>query len=132
MTVEFFKAQELTSYIVAVKREGQEISFLYKTASYRTALFWGNTTPAEPSAAFVFQSTILSLKTNFESERYPYSMCPVRTTQHPLCRFQSSARGPRLLGYEVLNGLNGLTRASLVEHQNAFIEAFIERSDKPN
>ena len=44
----FFRLQKATSYIVPVKREGQEISFLCKTASYRTALFWGTVLPPNP------------------------------------------------------------------------------------
>jgi len=40
----------ITSYIIPVKREGEKISFLFKTASYRIALFCENTTPTERSA----------------------------------------------------------------------------------
>ena len=41
----------ITSYIVPVKREGEKISFLFKTVSYRIAVFCENTTPTERSAS---------------------------------------------------------------------------------
>ena len=67
-----------------------------------------------------FASTNLSPMTNFESQRYQYSVCHTRVaTQHPLCRFQSSARGPGLSPTRSFRGLNVASRASLVE-QNSY------------
>ena len=57
-----------------------------------------NTSPLESPRGFCpFVSTNLSPITNFESQRYHYSVCHIPVaTQHPLSRFQSSARGPAL------------------------------------
>src|SRR4030042_1594084 len=63
----------------------------------------------------VLVSTNLSRMTNFESQRYQYPVCHTWVaTQHPLCRFQSPARGPGLSPTRSLRPLRWCS-GSLVE-----------------
>jgi len=50
--------------------------FFYNNSKLQNATDFGNTFPFESHYGFVFNSTILSPMTNFESQRYPYSLCP--------------------------------------------------------
>ena len=80
---------------------------------------FGNTLPFESDCEFALNSTNLSPITNSESQRYQYPVChTLVTTQHPLSRFQSSARGPGLSLTRSLNGLHVVARALLVENED--------------
>jgi len=92
-----------------------------------------NTSSLESLRGFYdFVSTNLSPMMNSESKRYQYPVCdtPV-ATQHPLSRFQSSARGPGLSPtrslWEPLRWFSGFSR------RKGKIEiVFIQRLDKPD
>ena len=115
---------EGTSYIAPVKRENEKFlkNFIFcKNNTLETRPDFANTSPAESHYGFAFNSTILSPITNSESKRYHYPVChTLMATQHPLSRFQSSARGPGLSPTRSFHGLNVVQRASLVENQKYF------------
>src|SRR4030042_6670398 len=70
--------------------------------------------------------------TNSESQRYHYPVChTLVTTQHPLSRFQSSARGPGLSPTRSFHGLNVVARASLVENDKCFIRPLDKPDQRP-
>jgi len=79
-------------------QEGKRKNIIfYKNGKLENPSGFGNTLPVESYDRFAFNSTNLSPMTNSESQRYQYPVChTLMTTQHPLSRFQSSARGPVL------------------------------------
>jgi len=79
-------------------QEGKRKNIIfYKNGKLENPSGFGNTLPVESYDRFAFNSTNLSPMTNSESQRYQYPVChTLVTTQHPLSRFQSSARGPAL------------------------------------
>ena len=71
-----------------------------------------NISPPESIDGFLLVSTNLSPKMNSEPKRYQYPVCHTRVaTQHPLSRFQSSARGPVVSLPRSLRSLHVVQRA---------------------
>ena len=90
-----------------LKQRGHPILFLSREKVRKNKIFennelkmgplFRNTPPFESAHGFLLVSTNLSPMTNSESKRYHYPVChTVVATDHPLSRFQSSARGPEL------------------------------------
>ena len=75
-------------------------------------LIFGNTPSSESIDGFLLVSTNLPPKMNSGPQRYHYPVCYTRAaTQHPLSRFQSSARGPALSLPRSLRSLHVVQRA---------------------
>jgi hypothetical protein len=102
-----------------LSREKMKNIYLLQHSKLQSRRGLENTLPSKSHYGFALNSTNLSLRTNFRPKRYQYPVCHMSVaTQHPLSRFQSSARGPVLSPTRSFDGLNVVARASLVENEN--------------
>jgi hypothetical protein len=84
--------------ILFLSREKVRKNKTFKNNNFKIVPISENTSPFESVLGFCsLVSTNLSPIANSESKRYQYPVChTLVATQHPLSRFQSSARGPGL------------------------------------
>jgi hypothetical protein len=70
-----------------LSREKVRKNKIFKNNELKTDPFFRETSPSDSVHGFAFNSTILSLQTNSESQRYDYPVChTLAATQHPLSR----------------------------------------------
>jgi hypothetical protein len=115
-------------YCSCQERE-QKTFIFYKNNNLENWFDCGNIPPFESLYGFASDSTNLSPTTNSESQRYHYPVChTLVATQHPLSRFQSSARGPALSRTRSPMSLYVGSRAL----SSKMTSVFIRRLDKPD